>query len=82
MYELLSLASLVIALGVAGGGGLMLSTILRSDTERDRRLRGVDDQLTKLTRATHQAEVECVRLEGQLAVLRGEHDADDRVLSD
>jgi hypothetical protein len=81
MHETLSLASFVIALAVAVGGGLLRYTVLRSDAERDRRFRGVDDQLAELARVTHKAEVDGVRLEGQLAVLRSEHEANALVLT-
>ena len=40
MHETLSLASFVIALAVAVGGGLLRYTVLRSNAERDRRFRG------------------------------------------
>jgi hypothetical protein len=81
MHETLSLASIVIALAVAVGGGLLRYTVLRSDAERDRRFRGVDDQVAELARVTHKSEVDSVRLEGQLAVLRSEHEANALVLS-
>ena len=81
MHETLSLASFVIALAVAVGGGLLRYTVLRSDAERDRRFRGVDDQVAELARITHKSEVDSVRLEGQLAVLRSEHEANALVLS-
>lgn len=77
----LSLASFVIALAVAIGGALLRYTVLRSDAERDRRFRAVDDQLTELGRVAHKAEVDSVRLEGQLAVLRSEHEANALVLN-
>jgi hypothetical protein len=81
MHDTLSLASFVIALAVAVGGGLLRYTVLRSDAERDRRFRGVDDQVADLARITHKSEVDSVRLEGQLAVLRSEHEANALVLS-
>jgi hypothetical protein len=81
MHETLSLASFVIALAVAIGGGLLRYTVLRSDVERDRRFRAVDDQLAELGRVTHKAEVDGVRLQGQLAVLRSEHEANAQLLS-
>ena len=81
MHETLILASFVIALAVAVGGGLLRYTVLRSDAERDRRFRGVDDQVAELARVTHKSEVDGVRLEGQLAVLRSEHEANALVLS-
>lgn len=81
MHETLSLASFVIALAVAIGGGLLRYTVLRSDAERDRRFRAVDDQLAELGRVAHKAEVDGVRLEGQLAVLRSEHEANALVLN-
>lgn len=81
MHETLSLASFVIALAVAIGGGLLRYTVLRSDAERDRRFRAVDDQVTELGRVAHKAEVDAVRLEGQLAVLRSEHEANALLLN-
>ena len=81
MHETLSLASFVIALAVAVGGGLLRYTVLRSDAERDRRFRGVDEQLAELARVAHKAEVDGVRLEGQMAVLRSEHEANALLLS-
>ena len=81
MHETLSLASFVIALAVAIGGGLLRYTVLRSDIERDRRFRAVDDQLSEFGRVAHKAEVDSVRLEGQLAVLRSEHEANALVLN-
>jgi hypothetical protein len=81
MHETLSLASFVLALAVAVGGGLLRYTVLRSDAERERRFRVVDEQIGELARKTHEAELQAVRLDGKHAVLRSEHEANALVLA-
>ncbi len=76
MVEIVSLALIVIALAVA------IYTFHRGHAERDRRFRAVRDQLTELGRVAYKIEERSMQLEGQLAILRREQEANALVVND
>lgn len=79
---LLGAASLAISIGVAVVGALLRYTIVRQDAERERRFRDLERDVDLLKTKEHAAEVAVVRVEGQLAVLRSEHESVVSVLEE
>ncbi len=79
---LLGAASLAISIGVAIVGALLRYTIVRQDAERERRFRDLERDVDLLKTKEHAAEVAVVRVEGQLAVLRTEHESVVSVLEE
>lgn len=79
---LLGAASLAISIGVAVVGALLRYTIVRQDAERERRFRDLERDVDLLKTKEHAAEVAVVRVEGQLAVLRTEHESVVSVLEE
>jgi predicted nucleic acid-binding Zn-ribbon protein len=81
MHEQLGTLGFVLSLTLVLLGAFFRYTLIRQDAERDRRFRALEADAELLKRASHAAEVSVIRVEGQLAVLRSEHEATAHVLA-
>ena len=82
MHEQLGLLGFVLSLTLALLGAFFRYTLIRQDAERDRRFHGLEGDVEVLKRAAHASEVSVIRVEGQLAVLRKEHESVVSVLEE
>jgi hypothetical protein len=81
MTEILSYASILIALFVATVAVWQWHAFRGERAERDRRFRTIRDQLTELCRVSYKTEATTVRLEEQVITLRGEQEARGNVIA-
>jgi predicted nucleic acid-binding Zn-ribbon protein len=82
MHEQLGTVGFVLSLTLVLLGAFFRYTLIRQDAERDRRFRSLEGDVELLKRAAHAAEVSVIRVEGQLAVLRSEHESVVSVLEE
>ena len=80
MADFLSVAGLTVSTGVAISGAILRYTVARQDAERDRRFHDLERSVEDLKSTHHTLKVDVVRVEGQLNVLRSEHDSVDGML--
>jgi hypothetical protein len=78
--DFLSVAGLTVSTGVAITGAILRYTVARQDAERDRRFHDLERSVENLKSTHHTLKVDVVRVEGQLNVLRSEHDSVDGML--
>lgn len=82
MHEQLGAVGFALSLTLVLVGAFFRYTLIRQDAERDRRFRVVESDVELLKKAAHAAEVAVIRVEGQLAVLRSEHESVVSVLEE
>jgi hypothetical protein len=82
MHEQLGAVGFAVSLTLVLVGAFFRYTLIRQDAERDRRFRTTEIDVEQLKRAAHEAEVAIIRVEGQLAVLRSEHESVVSVLEE
>jgi hypothetical protein len=82
MHEQLGTLGFVLSLTLVLLGAFFRYTLIRQDAERDRRFRALEADAELLKRGAHAAEVSVIRVEGQLAVLRSEHESVESVLEE
>jgi hypothetical protein len=82
MHEQLGTLGFVLSLTLVLLGAFFRYTLIRQDAERDRRFRALEADAELLKRSAHASEVSVIRVEGQLAVLRSEHESVESVLEE
>lgn len=82
MHEQLGAVGFALSLTLVLVGAFFRYTLIRQDAERDRRFRTTETDVEQLKKAAHAAEVAVIRVEGQLAVLRSEHESVVSVLEE
>ena len=82
MNEHLGAVGFALSLTLVLLGAFFRYTLIRQEAERDRRFRGLEADVEALKKAAHGAEVSTIRVEGQLAVLRKEHESVVSVLGE
>jgi hypothetical protein len=82
MHEQLGAVGFALSLTLVLVGGFFRYALIRQDAERDRRFRTTELDVDQLKKAAHAAEVAVIRVEGQLAVLRSEHESVVSVLEE
>jgi predicted nucleic acid-binding Zn-ribbon protein len=82
MHEQLGTLGFILSLTLVILSAFFRYTLIRQDAERDRRFRTLEGDAELLKRAAHAAEVSVIRVEGQLAVLRKEHESVVSVLEE
>lgn len=82
MHEQLGAVGFALSLTLVLVGAFFRYTLIRQDAERDRRFRTTEVDVEALKKAAHAAEVAVIRVEGQLAVLRSEHESVVSVLEE